>query len=125
MASAGLNGAGYLLNGYDRVVWYDEVCHLFTMFAVTAAIGWLVLQRSAAARDLTRSGFAAAAVAAGLVLGISWEAVEYVIGIIGDLRDTVIDLALDTLGALLAAAWLWHVTVRRAGGELAGGNRRS
>lgn len=42
----------------------------------------------------------------GLVLGFVWEGFEWVIGIIGDRHDTIVDLAMDGLGAILAALLL-------------------
>ena len=109
LASALLNAAGYLLNGYDRIAWYDELCHLFTMFAITASAGLIFLRRVTAARRLTGLSFAAVAVSAGAVLGISWEIFEYAIGIIGNAMDTAIDLALDVLGCMLGAVFAWEM----------------
>ena len=117
LASALMNAAGYLLNFYDRIVWFDELCHLFTFFAITAAAVLIARRRSSAVRDLGRTGFAVAAAGAGLLLGIAWEVFEYSIGILGSTRDTAIDLALDTLGALLAAAWIGNVGPVRSGGN--------
>ena len=42
------------------------------------------------------------ALLAGLILGLVWEGFEWVIGIIGNQRDTVVDLAMDCLGAVMA-----------------------
>ena len=40
-----------------------------------------------------------------LAMGLLWEGFEWVIGIIGSPRDTAVDLAMDVLGGLLAAAF--------------------
>ncbi len=48
------------------------------------------------------------AVGVGFVAVLAWEAFEFVIGLIGDLRDTLIDLMMDMMGAAAAGTlWRW------------------
>lgn len=80
---------------------FDEVVHGFAFFAGMSAAGWFVLQQRPGMTGL----FWKAALAA-LVAGLAWEAFEWMIGIMGDTRDTLIDLLMDMIGALSAAALL-------------------
>ena len=54
-------------------------------------------------RTLIRRVFLAFA-AIGLLLGLLWKAIEWIIGIIGGRTDTLLDLSMDAVGALAAAA---------------------
>lgn len=99
-----VNLLGYTLNlWHDRTV-FDELVHAFTVFATVAALGnWYARKHMPAANV----NLAALMMCAGLVLGVAWEAFEWLIGIIGNRHDTMMDLVMDMLGALLAAALLW------------------
>ena len=104
---AGLvNAAGYALQLWQSPVWFDETVHFYTSFAVMAGLGWLALART---RLFGRSvPFLLAVTGLGLLLGILWEVFEWVVGIIGARGDTIVDLVMDTLGAVAAGlfcAW--------------------
>lgn len=107
--AAAVNAAGYLLTLWHDETVFDEVVHFYTSFAAIAALGWLALENgwlpSAASRFV-------ALVACGIVLGLAWEAFEYAIGIIGNRHDTLVDLAMDVVGSLLAAVLINAVSVR-------------
>ena len=96
-----LNAAGYLLSLWHEETVFDEAAHLFTSFAGMAALG-----RIAAATP----AFGGSAppllvfIAVGLLLGIAWEGLEWLLGIIGGLHDTILDLLMDSAGAAAAAA---------------------
>lgn len=110
IVAALVNAAGYLLNLWHEETVFDEVVHFYTSFAVVAAIGRAAL---AAGRLRRRGSRWTALPLIGLVLGLAWEAFEYAIGIIGSRHDTLMDLAMDMAGALLAT-----VLVSAAAGQL-------
>lgn len=101
-----INVAGYAFDLWHSPVWFDEVVHSYTSFAVMAAIGWLAIART---RLFGGSlSFVAAVTGVGIILGLLWEVFEWAIGIIGTRLDTISDLALDSLGAVAAGlfcAW--------------------
>lgn len=99
--AASVNAAGYVIGLWHERTLFDESVHAFTTFAVMTAIAW-VSQMSG--RFAAASGFQILALTlfAGLVLGLLWEGFEWAIGIIGNRRDTLIDLAMDSLGAFVA-----------------------
>lgn len=99
--AAMVNSAGYVFNLWHERTMFDEVVHGFAFFAGMSAAGWFVLQQRPGMTGL----FWKAALAA-LVAGLAWEAFEWMIGIMGDTRDTLIDLLMDMIGALSAAALL-------------------
>lgn len=99
--TAMVNSAGYVFNLWHERTMFDEVVHGFAFFAGVSSVGWFVLQQRPGMTGL----FWKAALAA-LGAGLAWEAFEWMIGIIGDTGDTLIDLLMDMIGALVAAALL-------------------
>lgn len=102
------NVAGYLFNLWDTPTWYDEVVHGYTLFALTFLLAVTCY------RFLTEQsghGFLiiVAIAALGLALGALWEVFEWghdqitAQNTILGKYDTIIDLVMDTLGALVAA----------------------
>lgn len=109
IAAALVNAAGYLLTLWHDETMFDEAVHFYTSFAVVAAIGRAAL----ASNRLRRSGPRwTALLVIGILLGLAWEAFEYMIGIIGSRQDTLMDLAMDLAGALLAAGLVSAVAER-------------
>lgn len=109
--AAMVNSAGYVFNLWHERTMFDEVVHGFTFFAGMSSVGWFVLQQRPGMTGL----FWKAALAA-LVAGLAWEAFEWMIGIVGDTRDTLIDLFMDMIGALGGAALLRKFVARRTTG---------
>lgn len=101
--AAAVNGAGYTMTLWHDETLFDEIVHAFTTFAGMAAIGW-ALHRSDTKLRSSRTVLMWSIIGLGLVLGLLWELFEYLIGIIGSPRDTIIDLAMDMIGAGAAAA---------------------
>jgi hypothetical protein len=105
VASAILSGIGW---SWDPQPWanvYNEVNHFFTSFALTLSLGYLAFE---SVRALLRPHpiiFALAIASFGVAIGAVWEIFEWAIGQIGSIEDTILDLALDTAGAVLAG-WL-------------------
>lgn len=101
-----LSTPGYGLGWFYRPGPYDEVVHLVN--GVLAGAVFLALLR-ADGRHRPARGLVWAAAAFGLALAIGWEVFEWATGLIGDGVDTVTDVALTALGAVLAAAWaVWR-----------------
>ena len=110
LVAAAVNAAGYIFSLWKSPVWFDEAVHAGTSFTIMAAVGWLLLGRSRLSASGQKSRFILAVGAIGIALGIGWELFEWLIGIIGDTRDTIVDLVMDTIGALLAALFCaWSV----------------
>lgn len=104
-----VNAAGYIYTLWKQPYVFDEGVHAFTTFTGCAAIGWYLLSRT----HLSRPARLVALVAGvGLLLGVAWELFEWAIGIVGDWGDTLLDLAMDMVGAV--AAGLFCVWAGRA-----------
>lgn len=101
--AAAVNGAGYAFNMWHEKTSFDEAMHVFTPFALMAAIGWAMCG-SRKVQSWSRPALFAAVVGVGLVIGVIWEGFEMLIGISGSQKDTLIDLAMDTIGSAAAAA---------------------
>ena len=107
-AVAVLNGAGYAFDLWKHPVWFDEVVHVVTPFVLVAALAWMLIQRDVADPASNRLSYFAKVSLLGLLIGLAWEGFEYLAGIIGTRTDSLVDLAMDTLGSLLAALFcLW------------------
>ena len=101
--------AGVVLNLYDRFHWYDEVVHAYNFFAL--ALLAAVYAYGAILTGAREHGFVLvlAVTVFGLGLGALWEMLEFAYdhfivkpNAILPKRDTIIDMALDTAGALVA-----------------------
>ena len=107
--AAMVNGAGYLLTLWHDETVFDEMVHFYTSFAAVAAIGRLALGKGWLQTTASRW---TALLAAGIILGLGWEAFEYLVGIIGGRHDTLMDLAMDAAGAVLATSLINLVSGR-------------
>lgn len=107
--TAGLaNAAGYVFDLWQMPVWFDEAVHFFTSFTVLTAFGWLLFNRTNMNAAAHAVKFVLVVAGAGVVLGILWEAFEWIIGIIGSPADTLVDIVMDTFGSIAAGllcAW--------------------
>ena len=108
VAAGGANAAGYALDLYRQFWWFDRVLHAATVLAVTL---WLALFVFGRIIDGERGhGFLVVLLIAsvGIALGALWEVAEWGFDRIapGDVikgkHDTVIDILMDTAGAVLA-----------------------
>ena len=100
------NVLGYALSLY-RLAWFDEAIHVFTLFALTClAARSLRAYLPPPARLLP---FLFIVASAGVTIGALWEIAEWGYDsfsprdVIRGKDDTMVDLVLDTLGALAAA----------------------
>jgi VanZ family protein len=106
-----VNVAGYAWNLYDRWVWFDEILHAFTLFTLTLALA-LVLAGVVLTGVRQHAGlYVLVVLLIGLGIGALWEVAEWgydhlrVPDVIQGKTDTIIDLIMDGLGALLAGVF--------------------
>lgn len=102
------NVAGYAFDLYATFWWFDRVLHAATILALTF---WLAVMFLG---DGIRQGrtvlFIVLIASAGVAIGALWEVAEWVFDrfasgdVIKGKDDTVIDIVMDTLGAVAAAA---------------------
>jgi hypothetical protein len=108
---------------YRRFAWTDWAMHCLATGAVAAA-AYLMLAGTPLLpplRDQRRSTTVTLTVMIGLTIGVLWEFCEWFfldvmsvpVGV--GYRDTIADLAMDTLGSLIAGAALVAWTARTAG----------
>lgn len=106
--AVGANIAGYALNLYRQFIWFDEVLHAYTIFSLTLLLG---VYASGVVLIGARSHsviFVLVVASLGLALGGLWEVAEWVFdqivrgNVILGKTDTIIDLVVDTVGAVLA-----------------------
>lgn len=96
---------GNRMNLYDTVMWFDDWMHFMNTGLLAAAVIMLTLSRSSSLlRVIERS------LAFGATAAIAWEIAEFFAFISGSSEreyayaDTLGDLALGTLGAVVAAS---------------------
>lgn len=113
LLAAGLvNGVAYAFNLFDRLFWIDKALHFYTSFAVTLALAFVWRARLSSPLRRFPVTLALTVAALGLALGVVWEIGEWVAdrfsgqNIIKGKTDTIIDLALDGAGAMLAGGWV-------------------
>jgi len=102
IVAATVNAAGYILGLWHERTMFDEIVHAFTTFAGMTALIWLATRDGRLLHRASAFSVVESAFLAGLVLGLVWEGFEWAIGIIGNQRDTLVDLAMDSLGAVTA-----------------------
>ncbi len=110
-----LNAVGYVWDLWQRIAVYDDVVHGFTIFALTLPLGLLA---SGARYTLERGRhleYALVVTSFGIAIGALWEVAEWAFdlvhprNVIQGKTDTIIDLLMDTTGALLAAGVSWWI----------------
>lgn len=103
-----VNAAGYALDLYARFWWFDRILHACTIFAVTFWLALFVCRRVLRGGRGHDALLVAVIASVGLAIGALWEVAEWGFDRIapGDVIkgkfDTVIDIIMDTLGAVLA-----------------------
>ncbi|MEE2952335.1 MAG: hypothetical protein VYD57_13965 [Pseudomonadota bacterium] len=104
-----LNILGYTNQLYQEWWWFDRVLHGYTIFAITLWLGTLFFGR-ALRPDYARSILAVLLIAfLGVAAGAIWEVAEWGLdqvasgNVIKGKYDTVLDVTVDTFGAILAA----------------------
>jgi hypothetical protein len=109
LAAAGVaNAAGYALDLYGRFWWFDRVLHACTIFALTVWLALILCRRALRGGDGNGALLVLLIASVGVAAGAVWEVMEWIFDRIapGDVikgkNDTIIDIVMDTVGALLA-----------------------
>jgi hypothetical protein len=108
VALGSANVAGYALDLYQRFWWFDRALHAGTIFALTLWLALIVFAR--AVRDGRPILTLLLMSSVGLAVGALWEVAEWAFDqfassdVIKGKNDTIIDIVMDTGGAILAGA---------------------
>lgn len=96
---------GNTLDLYDRVGWFDDVCHLANWALMCGGLGLLTDPEGRASRGLRALAIAGLGALLAIVweLGEWWTFMRFGTELDGAYLDTLGDLALGSLGGLLAA----------------------
>lgn len=111
------NIAGYAFDLYARWGWFDKVLHPYTIGAITLALALVLYGRVLTGAPERRLLLILVMAAIGLSIGALWEVAEWGFdrfapgNAIKGKDDTITDLIVDTLGALLAGAWASFLVV--------------
>lgn len=104
---------GNRLNLYETVIWFDDFMHFVNTGLLTAAVLLLTMRSGA-----TLSAMVERALAFGVTAALAWEIAEYFafMQMSSELpdayADTLGDLALGVLGAIVAAVAVWQLRSR-------------
>jgi hypothetical protein len=107
--AAGTNAAGYTWDLFKAPGPYDEIVHGYTIFVITLTFGIPLFRRIAPDFRRHAALFVVAVASFGIAVGALWEVVEWLLDMIPGLAivntyfDTISDIAMDSLGATLAA----------------------
>lgn len=111
LLAAVVGAFGYVFDLFSEVVPYDELTHAFATFSVSLAFLFLFYQ------DVVPRRRAIAVMTSvftlGMTVGALWEIFEWVTGNRYGLADTISDLVMDGIGALIAAAVALGIRSRR------------
>ena len=102
------NIAGYTADLYQRFWWFDRVIHGATIMAITLWVALFVFAPSLRSHRPALTVLLIASV--GVAIGAVWEVMEWGFDLIAPGNvikgkyDTVVDIVMDTAGALLGGA---------------------
>ena len=114
-ALAALAGAlGYAFDLFGEIVPYDELTHAFTTFSVSLAFYFLFYGGAVPERRALALGTSVFTL--GVTVGTYWEIFEWFFVGHYTMADTISDLLVDSVGALVAA--LVALVLRRRGDRL-------
>ena len=82
---------------------YDEITHAFTTFSVTLALSFLIYQPMLPLFRSHRWLYILTIISFGIAIGALWEVFEWVTATINSLDDTIVDLIMDAIGAIVAS----------------------
>jgi hypothetical protein len=109
VVAALLNAGGWVFGWFYLPGPYDEITHAFTTFAITLALSFLVYHSMRTVFRQHTWLYLLTIASFGITIGALWEVTEWSAGkilpseVIGSVDDTVIDLIMDSLGAVAAA----------------------
>lgn len=104
-----INAGGWAWDLYNQPGLYDEVAHFFTIFAITLAMGFLLFEELMGSFSEHRVLYVITIASLGIAIGALWEVAEWSADfvvekqIVSGLFDTITDIILDSIGAILAA----------------------
>ena len=104
-----INAGGWAWDLYNQPGPYDELAHFYTIFAITLATGYMLFDELMTTFYKHKVLFIITIASLGIALGALWEVAEWSADfftpkqIVSGLFDTITDIILDSLGALLAA----------------------
>ncbi len=102
------NIAGYMFNLYEQFWWFDEVLHAYTIFSITLLLGLLAYGVVLTGLRTHRFLLVLMIASIGIAIGGLWEVAEWAYdqmvtgNVILGKTDTIIDLIVDSIGALVA-----------------------
>ena len=105
-----INAGGWAWDLYNKPGPYDEIAHFYTIFAITLATGYMLFDELMTTFYKHKLLFIITIASLGIALGALWEVVEWGADfftpkqIVSGLFDTITDIILDSMGALLASA---------------------
>jgi hypothetical protein len=108
VALGAANAAGYALDLYQRFWWFDRILHGCTIFALTLWLAVFVCRRVLGGGAGQEVLLVLTIASVGLAVGALWEVAEWGFDQVapGDVikgkNDTIIDIVMDTIGAVLA-----------------------
>ena len=82
---------------------YDEITHAFTTFSITLALSFIVYSSMLPVFRSHRRLYVLTIISFGIAIGALWEVFEWVTATINSLDDTIVDLIMDTIGAIAAS----------------------
>jgi len=103
------NIAGYAFDLYSRWSWFDKVLHSYTIAALTLGLGLALYGRTLTGASRQRLLLIITIAALGVAVGALWEIGEWGYNqfvpsdVIKGKFDTITDMIVDTVGALIAA----------------------
>ncbi|AFZ14106.1 hypothetical protein Cri9333_3275 [Crinalium epipsammum PCC 9333] len=109
VVAALLNAAGWVWDLFNTVKPYDEITHIYTPFAISLALSFLVYSPMLTIFRSHRILYVLTISSFGIAIGAIWEVMEWTADIfvsmqvIESLDDTINDLIMDSIGAIAAA----------------------
>lgn len=82
---------------------YDEIVHAYTTFSITLALSFIVYSSMLPIFNSHRRLYLLTIISFGIAIGALWEVFEWVTATINSLDDTIVDLIMDTIGAIAAS----------------------
>ena len=104
-----LNAAGWVWDFFKTIGIYDEITHIYTPFAISLALSFLVFSPMLTVFRSHRILYVLTISSFGIAIGAIWEVIEWTadmfvsMQVVASLDDTITDLIMDSIGAITAA----------------------
>ncbi len=102
------NITGYMFNLYEQFWWFDHILHAYTIFAITLLLGLLAYGVVLTGLRNHKLLLVLMIASIGIAIGGLWEVAEWAYdhmvasNVILGKTDTIIDLIVDSIGAVVA-----------------------